>query len=284
MFEPDEYIFTKFANFFKRRKKSKESKHSHAVTLDELRSRLTIFARAITGKSIEIYEAEREGGYKNNNFFLPSRIVFFESKEENATFYLFRVLYLSIQSSLSFCWMDGGEHTLEESQKKALQHATEVLTKLHTEFPITKEHHQKYINYFSSIAKKNIPADNTYIYGKWMKHSKEETPEDELKNFSNNVKTAEDTENKTLRNAKAVEEIISVQVDNKQIEDMILQHQFEKVETAEEFGGNFRNMDGDDELDDHSNALEDLNMKYTVRVDDMAHSVYQADFVENTTI
>ena len=43
-------------------------------------------------------------------------------------------------------------------------------------------------------------------------------------------------------------------------------------------------MDGDDDLDDHANALEDLNMKYTVRVDDTAHSVYQADFVENTTI
>lgn len=64
----------------------------------------------------------------------------------------------------------------------------------------------------------------------------------------------------------------------------MLQHQFEKVETAEEFGGNFRDMDGDDELDEHSNALEELNMKYTVRVDDTAHSVYQADFIENTTV
>jgi nitric oxide reductase NorD protein len=81
-----------------------------------------------------------------------------------------------------------------------------------------------------------------------------------------------------------VEEIISVQIDQKQVEDMVLQHQFEKVETAEEFGGNFRDMDGDDDLDDHENALEELNMKYTVRVDDTVHSVYQADFIENTTV
>ena len=105
-----------------------------------------------------------------------------------------------------------------------------------------------------------------------------------MSNFSEKVKTANQEQPKTTLKANAVEEIISVQVDEKQIEDAVLQHQFEKVETADEFGGNFRNMDGNDELDDHANALEDLNMKFTVRVDDTAHSVYQADFVENTTI
>ena len=65
---------------------------------------------------------------------------------------------------------------------------------------------------------------------------------------------------------------------------MLLQHQFEKAETAEEFGGNFRDMDGDDDLEDHSNALDEVQMKHTVRVDDTTHSVYQAEFTENTTI
>ena len=70
-FEPDEYIFTKFAFFFKKRRKKKEAELQHAVNLSDIKPRLTIFARAITGKPIEIYEAQREGGYKNNNFFLP---------------------------------------------------------------------------------------------------------------------------------------------------------------------------------------------------------------------
>lgn len=39
-----------------------------------------------------------------------------------------------------------------------------------------------------------------------------------------------------------------------------------------------------DDLADHQDALEELSMKFTVRVDDTAHSVYQAEFVENTTI
>jgi len=66
-FEPDEYIFTKFAFFFKKRKRKKEAALEHAVYLSDLKPRLTIFARAITGESIEIFEAEREGGYRNNN-------------------------------------------------------------------------------------------------------------------------------------------------------------------------------------------------------------------------
>uniref|UniRef100_UPI0040484DA6 hypothetical protein n=1 Tax=Flavobacterium sp. TaxID=239 RepID=UPI0040484DA6 len=61
-------------------------------------------------------------------------------------------------------------------------------------------------------------------------------------------------------------------------------HSFEKVETAEEFNGNWRDFDGSDELEKHQEALEELNMKFTVRVDDTTHSVYQADFIENTTI
>ena len=111
-----------------------------------------------------------------------------------------------------------------------------------------------------------------------------EVSDKDLKNFSEKVKMVNNEQSKTILKANAVEEIISVQVDEKQVEDAVLQHQFEKVETADEFGGNFKDMDGSDELDDHANALEDLNMKFTVRVDDTAHSVYQADFVENTTI
>ena len=42
-------------------------------------------------------------------------------------------------------------------------------------------------------------------------------------------------------------------------------------------------MYGDDDLEDHSNALDEVNMKHTIGTDDTAHSVYQADFIENTT-
>ena len=283
-FEPDEYIFTRFAHYFKRRKKKKEASLPNAVSLSDIKQRLTIFARAITGTSIDIYEAEREGGYKNNNFFLPTKFSEFSSVEENTSFYLFRVLYLSVQKNLDLNWNDSLEHTLEISQLEATNTSEKVLKLLFEEFPITEKYHQKFQEYYKSMVKNESQIDYSFIYGKWMRNTPEETEDDTLKNFSNKVKTIEEEQPKTVLKANAVEEIVSVQVDQKQVDDAVLQHQFEKVETADEFGGNFRDMDGEDELDDHANALEDLNMKFTVRVDDPTHSVYQADFVENTTI
>jgi nitric oxide reductase NorD protein len=280
MFEPDEYIFTKLAHYFKRKRLKKEEAISHAVNLDEIKPRLTILARAITGESIEIFEAEREGGYKNNNFFLPSKFADFSSADENISFYLFRVLYLAIQKNLKLNWNDEQEHELVESQQKAQETSQLVLASLFEQFPITQKYHEKFIQFYSE---KKL-QDFSFIYGKFMNNTTEDNSDKKLNNFTEKVKKADDVQPKTILKSKAVEEIISVQVDVKQQEDAVLQHQFEKVETAEEFGGNFRDFDGDDELDDHSNALDDVKMKYTVRVDDTAHSVYQADFIENTTV
>ena len=285
MFEPDEYIFTKLAYYFKRRKRRKQESITSAVKLTDIKSRLTIFSRAITGQSIEIYDAKREGGYKNNNFFLPNKFAEFPTVEENVSFYLFRVLYLSIQKNLALNWSDNKiEHELKVSQKKALDTAPQVLDVLFEQFPITREYHKKFYQYYKDKAKEGHLADFTFIYGKWMRNNPEEESEDKLKNFTEKVKTILEEQKKTILKANAIEEIISVQIDEKQLEDAVLQHQFEKVDTAEEFGGNWRDMDGDDDLEDHSNALDEINMKHTVRVDDTTHSIYQADFIENTTV
>ena len=283
-FEPDEYIFTKFAFFFKKRKRKKEAALEHAVYLSDLKPRLTIFARAITGEAIEIFEAEREGGFKNNNFFLPFKFYDFSTIDENVSFYLFRILYLSIQKNLDLNWKDKVDHDLKESQEKAEETANKVLKDLFEQFPIAENYYNKFVSHYKLIETSKLPADYSFIYGKWMRDSPNDDTDKQLNNFTDKVKEANQEQAKTTIKSKAVEEIISVQIDQKQMEDAVLQHQFEKVETAEEFGGNFRDMDGDDDLEDHSNALDEVNMKHTVRVDDTAHSVYQAEFIENTTI
>lgn len=283
MFEPDEYLFTKLVYYFKRRNLKKQENIAHAVNLSDLKPRLTIFARAITGESIEIFDAEREGGYKNNNFFLPITFSDFPFSDENISFYLFRIVYLSVQKNLNLNWNDNQEHELLESQQKAKETSLVVLESMFDQFPVTKKYFDLFIQFYKSKAKDETLADYTFIYGKWMRNNLEEDGE-VLKNFTDEVKKGQEDQSKTTIKSKAVEEIISVQVDVKQQEDAVLQHQFEKVETAEEFGGNFKDFDGDDDLEDHANALDELNMKYTVRVDDTAHSVYQADFIENTTV
>jgi nitric oxide reductase NorD protein len=280
MFEPDEYIFTKLAYYFKRKKKQKQKRLEHIVYLNELKPRLTIIARALTGNAIDIYEAEKEGGYKNNNFFLPSQVSLFNEAELNVSFYLFRILYLSVQKDLGFNWNDNKAHDVTTSREQAFNVSKDILEVLFKEYPAAQKVYDKLIALQETSTNKE--EIQHYIHGKWMVNSLDDKKE-ALQNFSDKVKSKDEDITTTIK-ANAVEEIISTQIDEKQLEDAVLQHQFEKVETADEFGGNWRDMDGDDELEDHSNALEELNMKYTVRVDDTAHSVYQADFIENTTI
>ena len=170
MFEPDEYIFTKLAFYFKRKKREKENANLYTVNLEDIKPRLTILARAITGNSIEIYEAEREGGYKNNNFFLPTKFADFQSIDENIAFYLFRVLYLSIQKNLNLNWNDHQEHELIESQQKAQETSQQILTSLFEQFPITKKNYENFKKFYTNKVKEDEVTDYSFIYGKWMRN------------------------------------------------------------------------------------------------------------------
>ncbi len=287
----DEYIYGKIATFFKRRKKYAIENDEKTVKLDSIKARLSIFARAITGKPIDIYPATREGGYKNNSFFLPKIYSELDSYNDNLSFYFYRVLYLSVQKNLNINWQDEKEHTLEESQKKAGESSKIILEKLFHEFPVSEAIYHEILKHYLDKAEKDSegkkekkPPDLTFLYGKWMKNNSENNTDQKLKNFNDKAKKAIADEIKTILKANAVEEIVSLEIDKKQQEDYVLTHDFEKIDTAEEWEGGWRDFDGEDELDEHSNALDDLNMKYTVRVDDTTHSVYQADFIENTTV
>ncbi len=280
----DEYLYGKIANFFKSKKREAVFENASTVKLDEIKQRLTIFARAVTGNPINIYLAEREGGYKNNNFFLPEYYNEFLQYEENLSFYLFRVLYLSIQKNKNINWQEGIDHPLEESRKNAQNAAKEILPELFKQFSITKKIHQNLITVYKAKQTAKKPIDYTFIYGKWMRNIPKTNSDKQLKNFNDKAKKAIKDEIKTILQAKAVEDVISLEVDQKQQEDYVMTHNFEKIDTAEEHDGGWRDFDGDDELDKHSKALEELNMKYTVRIDDTVHSVYQADFVENITV
>ncbi len=280
----DEFLFGKAAGYLKKKKLAALTIENRTAKLEQVRDKLTIIARALTGSAIEIFPAEREGGYKGNNFFLPTAFSHFSTQTENVSFYIFRTLYLSAQKKLAINWFEAIELTLETAQQKAAAQSDTILADLFDEFPTTKELYLKIKEQIDLLAAPKRPADYTWLFGKLMKDNIEATSNNTLKNFSDKVKKAMESTPVTTIKAKAVEEVVSVEVDKKQQEDYVLTHNFEKVETADEFSGSWRDFDGDDDLQKHQNALDELNMKFTVRVDDTAHSVYQSDFLENTTV
>ncbi|MBS1782498.1 MAG: VWA domain-containing protein [Bacteroidetes bacterium] len=277
----DEFLFGKVVGYFKQRKKAVAEQLAYRVTLDEYRARFTLIARATTGVAIDIFPAEREGGYKNESFFLPSSFSIFESKEDNYQFYLFRILYLSVQRQLNLNWTIENEQDLTISRQRAEETAPQILKLLFHLYPYTERTYQKIINQLYSQHQNEI--DLTWLYGKWMINETIKITTTADNPLIDRIRIPTKSPD-TILKAKAVEEIQRLQVDKKQQEDYVLTHNFEKVETAEEFNGSWRDMDGDDDLAKHENALDELNMRYTVRVDDPAHSVYHSEFIENLSL
>lgn len=54
-------------------------------------------------------------------------------------------------------------------------------------------------------------------------------------------------------------------------------HAFEKVETVEAFSGSLRQQDGADELEEHLEALEEVDLSHLIRGGPPVHSIYSAE-------
>lgn len=275
----DEFLFGKIAKLI-RINKEKDRNNSNTVYLNEIQKRLTLLACAISGKSIKIYPAVSIGGYQDDVYFLPGSMNSFVDFESNIQFYFFRIAYMTVQQHLNLNNFTDVRLSDDVSIIKARESSSTVLSNLFNEFPIFENIHSKFYNHI--IANPN-KLNLSILYGKWFNDSHKNSSE-KLDNIGDYIKRKIDSTPKTILISKPVEEIINLEVDIKQQEDYVLNHNFEKVETADEFSGTWRDFDGDDELEKHKDAINELNLKYTVRVDDTAHSIYQTDFVENINV
>lgn len=68
-----------------------------------------------------------------------------------------------------------------------------------------------------------------------------------------------------------------VDLGEEKLDENPITHSFEKVHTAEEYRGGQKRADGDDELADHAEALDELDLDAVTRSGDRAKSLYRAD-------
>jgi len=282
----DEYLQSLFETYFKfsdRRKKKRRQQLLTAektVKLDDIRDRLTLLARALTGEPIRIFPAEREGGYKDTRFFLPEFFSACQNREDNFRFYLFRLLFLITQRKLQLNYPPGHEADDEQARADALRHAPAVLDELFKEFPVTR---QWYDILKKCLSRPEARWDMSFLYGKWMTESRQSVsgnPSD-----TGDIARAIQQEIDNIKKARPAEDMQVKTVDRKQQEDQVIHNYFEKIETIEEHtGGIWRDFDGTDELDEHENALNEVRMRNVIRTGDEARSVYQTDFAENISV
>ncbi|MCB9360861.1 MAG: VWA domain-containing protein [Flavobacteriales bacterium] len=277
--EIDQLIFKRIHKFYKKLTvKVDLEQEKRTVNLEPLKPRLTILSRALTGLQNEVVTSEREGGWSGLKFYLPQNIAFCEKIEDNINFFIFRVLYLSVQQKERINWPEGEDQKVSLAQSKAEESSAQILAQLFDEYPATKTIYETLKNELEQFYKKqNKPVDYSWLFGRWMKQN----PHEFIANTTspNQNKNLEKPEITTEMDANPSDEVTVVGIDKKQIEDNVVQNQFEKVDTLSEFNGTFKEMEGEDTLSDDEEALRELSLKHTVRADDISHSVYKAEFV-----
>lgn len=276
----DEFLFGKFVRYIKN-KPVDQSIQERTVWLKDIQSRLTVLARALTAKPIDIFPAIKEGGYKGNSFFLPEKFAFYCDSNLNLQYFLFRILYLSVQQKKELNWYEAGPIADSKALELSYQAAPEITAALFLEFPLAEAIYKTLLAETNTATKQ--PIEPGWLYGKWMADKREIVSDQATPPNHSKTKQEEHLQKTTIK-SKPVEEIINLIVDTKQQEDYVLTHNFEKVETADEFSGTWRDFNGDDDLEEHQDALKELNLKYTVRGDDTTHSVYEAEFTDNAQV
>jgi hypothetical protein len=72
-------------------------------------------------------------------------------------------------------------------------------------------------------------------------------------------------------------DIEHVRLSGKDLQEQVLQHIFEKVQTADDYSGGTRQTDGTDELEDQLEALQEVDLRHVIRGGEAAHSILRAD-------
>ncbi|TGL36778.1 VWA domain-containing protein [Leptospira koniambonensis] len=280
----EEFVFKKTYNTVREifSYKKDPSLKDKIVKLSELKPRILLLAKSLTGENIEIFPAEKEGGFQDQIYFLPPFYSNGPDIDANIQFYIFRILYITEQRRLGFCWKKGENKSREQSLKAAERTYPQVLASLGKNYPDAKllfrsviENEREFQK--SKIKNKNISEDLSMLHGIWMSSYlsklKSSISSQELYSQKN-----ENDKIETELEGIARERIETIQADLKSQEDYTLIHQFEKVETAEEFQGNWRDFDGSDTLSEQEEAIRELDLRHTVRSNEPTHSIFRTDF------
>lgn len=285
----DQYLFKKifaFVTYLQKEKIDPIEEHNK-VSLAEMNARLTYLARLLCGCSISISTAENMGGWRGTQFLLPQNYSRGNSKANNINYYIYRVFFMYGQLHLSHYWQDSSAHSDAESYAECAAHAAEVIEYLSTEYPMFGSLYDAVLEAEKNYQQQKYPEKAfryDWLYGKW--YSIDDQEMDNLQALINPVKKKtvsdeKDASEYTEKEGKSKEHATILHVDTKAQEEYTLTHNFEKIETLDTFSGRWRDFDGSDDMDEHSEALQELDLRQLVRVDNPVHSIYKTEFIKS---
>lgn len=276
-----ENLFQRAWRWLRERADPSPDDSDRAVTLEELKPRLSRVAQALAGESLTLAPAEREGGWSGATLFLPARFAHLETRGANEAFYLFRVAFLVTQRALGLNWEAPGVATVEESRRRAAESASRVLEHLCEELPGAADLVERVVAAETLWQQRDTAPeeqiDFSWLWGRWIHPAHD--PRTRCRSAQKEHEEADSEDDDITRlQAPPKEELTLVDKDEEAIADYTLAHHFEKVETVEAFSGQWRDLDGDDELEEQKEAVDAADLSHVMRADDPSHSVYEASF------
>lgn len=246
----DEKLFSTFFNFFFKSKEASAA-YSSCLNLESVRRQSEVLLSALCERRIEIRGSSGWGGTRRNIVFLPERIHFINNFQDQVLYLEWRLLAASMDIEL------GG---LERSEKSCSL-ITERYPKLKTHFERLNIHlkDQPMEVWFGAPFNEEAHANQ---------QDSDDTPP---------IVASESLSKGTEIKGKTQDQAQRVKTEEKPDNPLI--HVFEKVLTAEDFQGGQRKMDGSDEIEDHSDALNELNLSQIIRTNQSAQSVLKSNAV-----
>lgn len=304
----EEGIFTGLYKFWK--KTQNKPINPGRVELEEINIRLQTVAQLITGRPLVISPAEEVGGIRGQVILLPAGMEVRETPAENLTMYLVRVV---LNATMIDLWGESPPDTrgltgrvrylfsvdrarqhvfhhfpnfasmythalnweLEQRPKpQDLQGTAAALETLRQDLARgVPRDEQEAIHQFSRLRDSGQLPAGMYIWGETLTASEFRTAElsapsdqDQSPVKDGSELACKPRDHVSLTALEKTDEIAPLPM-----------HTFEKTETLDTFKGGMRQVDGSDELEEHAEALRELDLREVIRGGRETQGFYKAE-------
>ena len=228
-----------------------------AAVLEPMVRRLSVLASLVAAAPLRVLPASGDGGLRGDDVLVPPHIAVAPDPEANAALYVLRVV------------VAGALHRHATPHVPLDQQLGRVVERLGQELP-------GFLPAWDAACHLQDAAGETVLWGPILALPTSRAAPGETEEPSSRPPGAE-------AEVQAQDEVVVHQLDDEEALQLPT-HAFEKVETAESFNGTMRQLDGEDDLADQLEALEEVNFADVLRGGPEAHSLLHADIALDADI
>jgi nitric oxide reductase NorD protein len=259
MLDWEESVFVGLKKIYQRAVTRPRERQRDAVraTLAERRQRLVLLAQMLAGRPLSLFETNERTLFRDDRVFLPAE--FSEAAAPDANAALFTLKTVAAALAIRGGWRLNGV-PLDERVRRC-----------DAEFPG--------IAALAAEAQSALPDGVNVWQFIGVLPAKDSAPALPQPSTYDDGVTGECTVTTEIEGdgQAEVQVLFAEHLDNPGAE--IPEHVFEKVEAIEEYQGTPRKADDEDSLDEHAEALRELDMRHLLRSPERPHSIYRADVI-----